>query len=149
MSRERHLYANFQVVGLEEALQTLTHVCRERPSLRIRPDHCSRRMTAVYDGSSFDPYWQCRSCDGPIQVEDALQVDVLKPSKSSAIKVCIKCKKPKKASHDKDSEYYTDTRQKDNFMSICKSCRQARKEERLRNAVEGSARFRVLQREET
>lgn len=55
--------------AIEEALSTLTHQCRSRPGLKLRPESCEVRKSKkqkISDGKSYDIFWECRECPGPV-----------------------------------------------------------------------------------
>lgn len=57
---------------IEEALDTLTHRCRFRPALKLRPNACDARRAKkqkIADEKSFSTYWECAQCEGPVPRE--------------------------------------------------------------------------------
>lgn len=71
---------------IEEALGKLTHQCRKNPTLKLRPEVCSKRKATkqkIAGGKSYQIFSFCADCPGPIPIpgEEVPAQNVSKPSK--------------------------------------------------------------------
>ena len=59
-------------MNLNEALATLTHVCVQRPGLKLNPSQCEKRRkigaTHMNPMALFQPGIECQECPGPIPI---------------------------------------------------------------------------------
>lgn len=85
-------------MNLDEALATLTHICAQRPGLKLNPSQCEKRKavgaTHMNPMALFQPGIECRDCPGPIPIffdpNPHQEREAMKPGERKEAK-CGKC----------------------------------------------------------